>query len=143
FSGAAIGYLLVGLGLRDGSHGGYWLVPLMLVLGAFMGAAFSPLLAHGLVRVPPARAADASGLLTTVLQLSIVLGITVFGDLFLSLSTHIGPHPSAAAFGTVLLTLCAVSAAGLLGAVPLSRNVRRALHHSEATHHSEQPLPAE
>jgi len=82
-------------------------------------------------------------LVTKNVPLSIVLGITVFGDLFLSLSTHIGPHPSAAAFGTVLLTLCAVSAAGLLGAVPLSRNVRRALHHSEATHHSEQPLPAE
>jgi EmrB/QacA subfamily drug resistance transporter len=143
FSGAAIGYLLVGLGLRDGSTGGYWLVPLMLVLGAFMGAAFSPLLAHGLVRVPPARAADASGLLTTVLQLSIVLGITVFGDLFLSLSTHIGPHPSAAAFGTVLLTLCGVSIAGLLGAVPLARSVRHALHHSEQQRSVELPQPAE
>jgi hypothetical protein len=46
---------------------------------------------------------------------------------FLSLSARIGSHPSAAAFGTVLLALCAVSVAGLLGAVPLSRSVRRAL----------------
>jgi hypothetical protein len=91
-----------------------------------MGAAFSPLLAHGLVRVPPARAADASGLLTTVLQLSIVLGVTVFGDLFLSLSTHLRAHASASAFGAVLLALCAVSVAGLFGAVPLARSVRRA-----------------
>jgi EmrB/QacA subfamily drug resistance transporter len=127
FTGAAIGYFLVGIGLHDGSQGGYWLVPLMLVLGGFMGAAFSPLLAHGLVHVPPARAADASGLLTTVLQLSLVLGVTVFGDVFLSLSGHIGSHTSAAAFGTVLLALCALSIAGLLGAVPLSRSVRRAL----------------
>ena len=127
FAGAAAGYFLVGIGLHDGSRGGVWLVPLMLVLGAFMGAAFSPLLAHGLLRVPPARAGDASGLLTTVLQLSIVLGVTVFGDLFLSLSTHLRPHASATAFGTVLLALCAVSVAGLLGAVPLSRSVRRAL----------------
>ena len=127
FAGASIGYFIVGVGLHDGSHGGHWLVPLMLVLGGFMGAAFSPLLAHGLVRVPPARAADASGLLTTVLQLSLVLGVTVFGDVFLSLSGHIGAHPSAAAFGNVLLSLCAVSVAGLLGAVPLSRSVRRAL----------------
>ncbi len=126
FAGAAVGYFLVGVGLHDGSRGGAWLVPLMLVQGAFMGAAFSPLLAHGLVRVPPARAADASGLLTTVLQLSIVLGVTVFGDLFLSLSTHIRAHASASAFGVVLLALCAVSVAGLLGAVPLSRSVRRA-----------------
>jgi EmrB/QacA subfamily drug resistance transporter len=127
FAGAAVGYFVVGVGLHDGSRGGFWLVPLMAVLGGFMGAAFSPLLAHGLVRVPPARAADASGLLTTVLQLSLVLGVTVFGDVFLSLSGHIGSHPSAAAFGTVLLALCAVSVAGLLGAVPLSRSVRRAL----------------
>jgi len=127
FAGAAIGYLLVGLGLHDGSKGGIWLVPLMAMLGAFMGASFSPLLTHGLVRVPPARAADASGLLTTVLQLSLVLGVTVFGDVFLSLSGHIGSHPSAVAFGTVLLALCAVSVAGLLGAVPLSRSVRRAV----------------
>ena len=143
FSGAAVGYFIVGLGLRDGSTGGAWLVPLMLVLGAFMGAAFSPLLAHGLVRVPPARAADASGLLTTVLQLSLVLGVTVFGDVFLSLSTHIGSHASAAAFGTVLLALCAVSIAGLLGAVPLSRTVRRALHHAEQLKHAEQLRPLE
>jgi len=143
FSGAAVGYFIVGLGLRDGSHGGAWLVPLMVVLGAFMGAAFSPLLAHGLVRVPPARAADASGLLTTVLQLSLVLGVTVFGDVFLSLSTHIGSHASAAAFGTVLLALCAVSIAGLLGAVPLSRTVRRALHHAEQLKHTEQLKHAE
>ncbi len=75
FAGAAVGYFLVGVGLHDGSRGGVWLIPLMLVQGAFMGEPRSvPLLAHGLVRVPPARAADASGLLTTVLQLSIVLG---------------------------------------------------------------------
>ena len=128
FTGAALGYLAIGLSMRDGSDGGAWLFPLMAITGAFMGAAFSPLLAHGLVRVPPQRAADASGLLTTVLQLSIVLGVTVFGDLFLSLSQHVEPHASAAAFGTVLFFVGAVSIVGLLGAVPLSRTVRRALH---------------
>jgi EmrB/QacA subfamily drug resistance transporter len=127
FIGAALGYLAIGATLRDGSTGGVWLFPLMAVTGAFMGAAFSPLLAHGLVRVPPERAADASGLLTTVLQLSIVIGVTVFGDLFLSLSQHVRAHASAAAFGTVLFAVGAVTAAGLAGAVPLSRTVRRAL----------------
>jgi hypothetical protein len=127
FAGAALGYLTIGATLRDGSTGGAWLFPLMAVTGAFMGAAFSPLLAHGLVRVPPQRAADASGLLTTVLQLSIVVGVTVFGDIFLSLSQHVRAHASAAAFGTVLFAVGAVTAVGLAGAVPLSRTVRRAL----------------
>ena len=127
FTGAALGYLAIGAAMRDGSDGGVWLFPLMAVTGAFMGAAFSPLLAHGLVRVPQERAADASGLLTTVLQLSIVLGVTVFGDVFLSLSQHVRPHASAAAFGTVLFCVGAVTVIGLLGAVPLSRTVRRAV----------------
>jgi EmrB/QacA subfamily drug resistance transporter len=127
FTGAGIGYILVGAGMHGGSNGSWWLWPLMAFTGASMGAAFSPLLAHGLVRVPPERAADASGLLTTVLQLSIVVGVTVFGDLFLSLSQHIRPHASAAAFGTVLFAVGAVTVAGLAGAVPLSRTVRRAL----------------
>ena len=127
FTGAAVGYLAIGAAMRDGSDGGAWLFPLMAITGAFMGAAFSPLLAHGLVRVPPERAPDASGLLTTVLQLSIVVGVTVFGDVFLSLSQHVEPHASAAAFATVLFIVGAVTIVGLFGAVPLARTVRRAL----------------
>jgi EmrB/QacA subfamily drug resistance transporter len=126
FAGAALGYLAIAATMRGGSDGGLWLFPLMAATGAAMGAGFSPLLAHGLVRVPLQQAGDASGLLTTVLQLSIVGGVTVFGDVFLSLSERVQPHASAAAFGSVLFAIGAVTGAGVASTVSLARTVRQA-----------------
>ena len=125
FTGAALGYLAIGASMRNGSDGGAgcsrsWRSPGRS--WAPRSARFWPMVWCGCRQQ---RAADASGLLTTVLQLSIVLGVTVFGDLFLSLSQHVRPHASAAAFGTVLFFVGAVTIVGLLGAVPLSRTVRR------------------
>ncbi|MGH3486818.1 MAG: hypothetical protein ACRDP8_02710, partial [Actinopolymorphaceae bacterium] len=71
---AGAGFLTIGLGLHSGTHGGVLLPVAMLVGGCGMGVAFSPLLTQSLVRVPAIRAADVSGLLTTTLQLSQVLG---------------------------------------------------------------------
>ncbi|HEY1003336.1 MAG TPA: hypothetical protein VGD83_27220, partial [Streptosporangiaceae bacterium] len=51
---------------------------------------FSPVVTHALVRVPLAQAADASGLLTTTIQLGQAVGVATFGSLFLTLDSAPG-----------------------------------------------------
>ncbi len=59
-------------------------------LGGFLAVAFSPLVTQALVRVPLHQAADASGLLTTSIQLSQAVGVAVFGSVFLTLGRGTG-----------------------------------------------------
>src|SRR6201999_3537296 len=68
---AGLGYLALALVVRSGGSGG-WLV------------------AHPLVRVPLQPAADASGLLTTTIQLGQAIGVATFGSLFLTLDAPPG-----------------------------------------------------
>jgi MFS family permease len=56
----------------------------LVVTGAALALGFSPLVTHALVRVPLAQAADASGLLTTTIQLGQAVGVATFGSLFLT-----------------------------------------------------------
>jgi hypothetical protein len=58
---------------------------------------FSPLVTHALVRVPLAQAGDASGLLTTTIQLGQAVGVAAFGSLFLTLDSAPGPGDALAA----------------------------------------------
>jgi hypothetical protein len=127
--GLAIGtlaYIGLALDLRAGTRGGVWLFVLLVVYGAAFGAAFSPLVTQALVHVPRSEAADASGLLTTTIQLSQVIGVAVFGSLFLSLAAHPRAHASATAFSTVDVWLAALTVLGIVGALPLARTVRNA-----------------
>jgi MFS family permease len=126
---AAVAEVFLGLDLRSGTNGGPWLPVVLLVLGAALGVGYSPLVTHSLARVPLADAADASGLLTTTLQLGQVIGVAVFGSLFLSLAARAGqpglptsPHAIAVTSGWLAL-LFAVAA---LAAVPLAGTVARA-----------------
>jgi MFS family permease len=130
FATAAGAYLLLGLDLRNGGHGGLPLLAVLLLLGAGLGAGFSPLTTQALVHVPLADAADASGLLTTTLQLGQVIGVATFGSLFLTLASpaRSGParllsaHAVAAVDGWLALLLVAGAALGML----LARTVLRA-----------------
>lgn len=126
FTLTVVAYLLVAESLRDGGHGGVLLQVGLLLFGAAMGTAFSPLLANGLVNVPLSEAADASGLFTTVLQLGQVIGVSTFGSIFLTLAAHAGPHPSASAITTALLLLAGLLALGVPAAAFLTRTVVRA-----------------
>jgi hypothetical protein len=120
-----LGYLFVALDLRGGSHGGIALLVLLAGAGVGFGIAFSPLLVHSLVHVPPAKAPDASGLLTTVLQLSQVVGVAVFGTLFLSLtgtSTALSGH----AIAVSLVWMAGLMAAAVLLGALLTQVVLRA-----------------
>ena len=78
--------------LHAGGRGQPWLALLLVVYRIGMGAAFSPVLAQALVHVPSSQAADASGLLITAMQLSQVVGVAVFGGLFLSLAARQQAH---------------------------------------------------
>jgi MFS family permease len=123
----ALAYVGLAANLHAGTRGGPWLFVLLVAYGAAFGAAFSPLITQALVHVPRSQAADASGLVTTTIQLSQVVGVAVFGSLFLSLATHPGAHASAAAFSTVELWLAALTLVGVVGAVLLARTVRAAM----------------
>jgi hypothetical protein len=120
---ATLAYLGLATDLHAGGRGGPWLELVLIAYGVGMGAAFSPLLTQALVHVPGSEAADASGLLTTTIQLSQVIGVAVFGGLFLSLATHQQAHASATAVSTVLLWLAALTVLGVASATVLARTV--------------------
>ncbi len=126
-----IGFLVNGAGLvwsglllHSGGDGGGWLYVALAVSGGGMAGAFGALMARVLSRVPVTVAADASGVIVTVNQLGIVVGIATFGSLYLNLAGRlpaaIGPRQLgtfALASGHAYLAVAAALAAlGLAGA---------------------------
>jgi hypothetical protein len=113
--------------VRGGSAGGPLLWLALAVAGTGLGLAIPPLLTQSLVGVPPQRAADASGLITTAAQLSQVIGVAGFGTVYLSLAQRAGPP--AAASGNALaatgLLLALLAGVGLVPAVALAGTVLR------------------
>lgn len=99
---AAIGYSLTGLVVAGGGNGGMAL-PLALFVGGFgQGMAASPILTVALSRVAPQDAPDASGVLTTVIQMGLVVGVATFGSVFLTQAAMPSPHPTADAIAETL-----------------------------------------
>ena len=126
FGLAVVAYLIVAVTLRGGTGGGALLQVGLCLFGAAMGTAFSPLLTHALVHVPLSEAADASGVLTTTLQLGQVVGVATFGSLFLTLAGQGGSQSSAHAIAVTSTWLAVLLVAGILTAVALTRTVSRA-----------------
>jgi MFS family permease len=131
---AAAGEVALALDLHSGTRGGLALPVILLVLGAALGTGYSPLVTHALAQVPLADAADASGLLTTAVQVGQVIGVAVFGSVFLTLAARAGrgtvaargllpaaPHAIEITSGWLAL----VFLAGALAALPLARVVLR------------------
>ena len=95
--------------------------------GAGMAAAFSPLMTAVLMRVPVSDAADATGVIVTVNQLALVIGVATFGTLYLNLAGQLPAHGahdsftliSAHAVAVTCVVLAAASVAG--GRWPWSR----------------------
>src|SRR6266851_4788852 len=86
--------------LRDGGTGGAGLYLLNALSGAGMAAAFSPLMTRVLLRVPVELAADATGVVVTVNQLGLLVGVATFGTLYLNLAGRLPAALSAhGAFG--------------------------------------------
>ncbi len=123
------GYLAVASVQRSGGSGGVPLQVGLIVTGAALALGFSPLVTHALVRVPLRHAADASGLLTTTIQLGQAIGVATFGSLFLTLDTDQGAATPAVSGHALAVTMSWLAAAMLLGVVagiPLARTVAAA-----------------
>ena len=88
---SALAYLGLAAGVRGGTQGGF--LPFALAAaGLGLGLSVGPLLTQALAHVPPARAADASGLLTTTVQLGQLMGVAILGSVYL---TRAATHPAA------------------------------------------------
>ena len=125
FAAAAGAYLLFALVVRGG-HQGAPLLAVLAIAGLTNGLGFSPLIAQALTHVPLQRAADASGVLTTVLQLSQVVGVAVFGTVFLDLAGDHGAHATAHAIASVTTAGAVLLAIGAVIATRLARAARTA-----------------
>jgi len=85
-----------------------------MVVGSFgLGVAYSPVMTLALRRVPMALASDASGLMVTMIQLGQVLGVALFGTLYLATGSDF--HEA----GRV--TMLAVAAVAVATTLPASR----------------------
>jgi hypothetical protein len=125
---AACGFAAVAFDLRRGGTGGVPLQVFLVVIGASLALAFSPLVTHALVRVPLRQAADASGLFTTAIQLSQAVGVAVFGSVFLTIDARgaaaaAGRASSGHAVAITLAWVAVTLALGAVAAIPLARTV--------------------
>ncbi|MGW1140025.1 MFS transporter [Streptomyces zhihengii] len=114
FTLAGVSVLALGLLLRDGGDGGPLLYGAFGAFGAGVAAAFGPALTGTLATVRSQDAADTSGLLATVTQLGQLLGIAVFGTLFLGRLEGAGASGSGGALWACALALFAVCVLGSL-----------------------------
>ncbi len=119
---SSVGYLGVGLMLRDGERIGVGVEALMLPLGLIGGSAYGPLMGRALARVAPADAADASGVVITMIQLGSVVGVATLGTLFLSGVSYPAAAPVS---GHALFLTTAGTCAALLAAALLAARTRR------------------
>lgn len=111
---------LLGLALATrAGHPVSWPAYLALAaIGLGFGAAISPLLNQSLAGVRQERAADASGLLTTSVQLGQLIGVAALGAIYLGELNRGTPavldgHTAGAAFSVVGYVMAAMMAAGL------------------------------
>jgi hypothetical protein len=125
------GLLTLGLLFHSGSGGAdVWVYVASAVAGAGMAAAFGPLMTRVLSRVPVAIAADASGVIVTVNQLGIVVGVATFGTVYLNLAGRLPSAPGVfGAFALTsahayLVTSVALAVLGALGALLALAHVR-------------------
>jgi len=98
FAGMAAALLALAAVIRGGGSGGAALYVALGVLGAAMACAFSPLMTAVLMRVPVADAADATGVIVTVNQLGLVIGVAAFGTLYLNLAGSLPAQAGAETF---------------------------------------------
>lgn len=117
----AAAYLALGWAQHEHANQAVVMAALAAV-GIPLGAAYSPVMALGLRKVAPGDAADAGGLLATVTQFGQVLGVAVFGSLYLG---QAGSGAGHAAWITAL-GMAAASLAATASAAVLHHGTRRA-----------------
>jgi EmrB/QacA subfamily drug resistance transporter len=120
---AAVAFVALGLNFRSGTDGNLAMYVEMIVSGAGMGFAFSSTMTHTLVHVPLREAPDASGVITTALQLFQVVGVATLGSVFLILAARPEQSASAHAVSTVFGLVALLMLLGAMAALPLTRHV--------------------
>ncbi len=125
---SSFGYLGIGLLLRSGDGIGVAVEALMLPLGLIGGCAYGPLIGRALARIVPEDAADASGVVITLVQFGSVVGVATLGTLFLSGVSYPAPASVSghAFFVTSLGTFAALLTASLLAALTRRSRAARA-----------------
>lgn len=110
---------LIGLLYESGEHVSKTLLYLlMLLVGAGQGIIAPPLLQTILFRIRQQDSGAASGILTTMTQISQALGIAILGGVFYTLADH---HGYVTAFRDALWVLLALGTAVLIGLMNLIR----------------------
>jgi MFS family permease len=126
----AAGLAWSGLLLHSGTRGGVWLYVALAVSGAGMAGAVGALMGRVVAGVPVAIAADASGVMVTVVQLGTVVGIAAFGALYLNRAGTLPEHADRAfaltAGHAYLLVTVALAALAVAGAVLAAAHGRAA-----------------
>jgi len=112
---AVLGYLVLGEAVASGGPVGVEVLAVTAVLGAAAGATYGPLMATALRGVQPRQAADASGVIVTLVQLGQVVGLATLGSLFLGSVT--GPGPQRTGHGLELVSF-AISGLSLVALLP-------------------------
>lgn len=121
----ALGTLIMAVGLiamqitvrAIGLHGSIgWLVPSLIVDGAGMGIALSPLAQIALAHVAPTHAGAAAGVLSTAMQVANAVGVALIGVVFYRALG--GGFPHAFAAGLTFLTCVELAAAVLVQFLP-------------------------
>jgi MFS family permease len=112
---AGLGLLWSGAVLHAGGDDSVQLYLALAVAGAGMAGSFGALMARVVSGVPVSLAADVSGVVVTMIQLGAVIGIAVFGALYLDRAGQLpaSGHPSAAfgvSAGHAYLLVCAALA---------------------------------
>jgi MFS family permease len=120
-AGAAIAFLLLAPIEHSGRLNSGWLVADLFAIGLFFGLAYSPVLVLALRGVPVGAAADASGVVVTMLQLGQVVGVAAIGTIYLSLVHSEAPGHAAS---TTFIAVAALAAVAVLTGTVLARTAR-------------------
>ena len=115
FVGNAAGMLGLAALLRGDGSGGLGLYLVLVLTGAGMAASFSPLMTSVLMRVPVTEAADATGVIVTVNQLALVVGVATFGTIYLNLAGRLPVSPMAGDFSRLSAHAVSVTFVALAG----------------------------
>ncbi|MTE17085.1 MFS transporter [Nocardia aurantiaca] len=113
---AAATTIVMGLQMRGGHDIGPLELTVFGLMGIGYGLAFSPLMARATGKIPLALAADASGILVTCVQLGVVIGVSTFGTVFLTLAGTTALSAAHAVATTAIAEGITVLVAGALAA---------------------------
>jgi EmrB/QacA subfamily drug resistance transporter len=108
------GYLLLGAAVHDGTG---WLIPGLVIAGAGMGFAMTPLPGIVLARVTPDHAATAAGVLSTAQQAGGAVGVALIGIAFYH-ALGGGSYARAFQAGLEVMALLGLAVAALVQLLP-------------------------